>query len=996
MKNTLVVLLTEGIGLNKKWKGNYLKLANKPNINYLVSGIYPWALISNTEKHNKNAFKKVYEAVKKDVDSNFYEMLYGTNEIKTYNDMFNECIEQKRIEELKVFEDLVNRSKESNSRHVHVFSTLSNNQNKFNENNLYYIVNVLIKKGLKPILHIISDGQDDRPYSFSKSIIRFKKFLLKRQTPIASICGRNNVFIKNGHTHLENRHIFDYFETLCGIGEKSFTSPLEYANENLANKTMDADIKPAYNSLLKNIFLQKNDSVMFLSNDPDDFSGLASMIKTEPKLQGIYFTSLSPIYGTNVDSLFFENPVENFNDKLITNFASKNELKSLVVALNHKKGFVNKFFGENKNENVERKAISTSFCSNNREYYFNASKLLIDKTIQSIGKYDVVFVHLPMIAEAARTSILKELTFAIETFDKNLGRLLNFCRATGSVVAFTSAYGQSEKMLDKHLNIVPYNKNSPVPFVFTNGDLSSKKMISNFKGIYASVSTTLELLKPEDEMYHMSLISHHFSKNKIGDALTDKYNAWLENIAKPLIENFEETRMNFYSEFSKDEQFLMEKKQYVILKEIIKLHEKILLTSEAREKIFNKMYEYVNYNNVDFIGNNINFKKMLETLFDSEINMQKLSKISNKFFDRKLWNSNFKRNDIWMKSVKFDLTPFATRTINIPKKEKYFHSIYDHYTPFLFFEKTKEAEMKVLEGNDAVAIYKFYDFIKPEVDEIYEKYIGNKITEDDEDLEPEQIEINKQLYDLGSYYEYFSEVCDVVKENKDSLNTFNKKYLESKKYLEEKNISYDDVDLFKKPNIALNSLVIKIIKIYKFYFKDKENKYKIEMQEIKKTSSKYDNNYNLKHSIALRSKAYDGEFLEDVDFNKQNEYHEEFQKHFNLYKEFDSVSIDVDEEEENVFDFQDEGIDYDENGEPIIVDNIDKSIKIRPEYNKSDMWLAKRKEEILNNEDVKVNVIQDAENEINSKKKYIDAKKKVQNYNNLSEIWRRDFQSENK
>lgn len=995
MKNTLVFLMTEGIGLNDKWKGNYIKLAEKPNINYLISGIFPWALITNTKKTDKKVLKKSYDAVKRDTDANFYEMLYGLDEAKTYSTLLKEEIEKQTIQDLKVFQDLEDNAKKTGSQNVHIFSLLSNNENKFNVNNLYFIINVVLKKGLKPILHIISDGQEERPYSFNKTIIKFSKFLSKRHTPIATIAGRNHVFIRNGHNHLENKHIFNYFETLCGVGEVSFASPFEYANENLANKVMDADIKPAYNRLLKETAINKNDSVMFLNADPDDFSGIASMIKTEEKFKDTFIASLAPIYGVQVNSLFFEDPIKEHKDKLITNILAKADQNALVLGLNHKKGFINKFFGANENnKNIERKCISTSFCLTNKDYYFSSAKVLIDKTIDSIGKYDVIFVHLPMIAEAARTSNLKELTFAIEILDKHLGRLINFCQATGNIIAFTSAYGAAEKMVDKHLNIVPYNKNSLVPFVFTNGDLSAKKVISNFKSIYASTLSTLGLLEANNELSHFSLINANFSKKIIGNRLNDAFEVWRDEFAKPLIDNFEETRMNFYSEYSKDEQFLEEKKQYVVLKELVQIHNKILLSPEARKKIFKVMLDYITYNKIDFVSNSLNLKKTLETLFDEDINLQKLSKISNKFFDRRILNTNFRRNNLWVNRTKFDLIDKVDRSVNIPKREKSFKKAYDLFTPYLFFEKVQKSELEVLSKNDAVAIVNFYELIKDEVAAMFQKYIAHKIIdEDEEESDPEKLAEQQKIYAINSYYTYFLEALDIINENRDNATLYNKKYLESCRYLASKEKSYDELSIFEKPDIALNQLVVKILKIYKFFIKDVNSNQKSIQSEIKKKSNKYDNSYKLKYSIAQKSKTYEGEFLEGIDLDKQSEYENAFMQQVSLYKEFDISTIDVEKSEDELDEIAaNQEIEYDEEGNPIVVDDINKSVRTRSDYDLTAAWFEKRLEEYKNIDHLKNNVCEDAEQELSIKKKFSDAKKKINTYNNLSELWKKEVQ----
>ena len=140
-KNTLIFLSVEGLGLNKQWKGNYFKLANKPNINHLISGIYPWAILSNDSKKSKIDVKKKFNAVSTDIDKNFYQMLYGNPEILTANERLKKLIEEKELHKLEVFETLRNHSLKYNSKCVHMFFLLSDNKYHCDVDNIKYISN---------------------------------------------------------------------------------------------------------------------------------------------------------------------------------------------------------------------------------------------------------------------------------------------------------------------------------------------------------------------------------------------------------------------------------------------------------------------------------------------------------------------------------------------------------------------------------------------------------------------------------------------------------------------------------------------------------------------------------------------------------------------------------------------------------------------------------------------------------------------------------------
>lgn len=985
MKNTMIFLVTEGIGLNPKWKGNYLKISNKPNINYLISGIYPWAIVSNSTKNSKHKNSKKYRSVCRDTDLNFYQMLTGNRNFITYNKMFEKTISEKKLMDLKVFSDLKEHAEKHNNKIVHVFYMLSDAENHCKRDYFHYTLNALVKHGLKPKVHLVADGQDDKPYTFSDHIISFQKFARKRFIPIVTIAGRNHVFIKNGHHHLENAHAFDYFKTICGLGENSFRSPEEYASDALASKVLDADIEPSFSNVIVDYHLKDTDAVLFLDTDPDSFSCISSMIQTEPNFSNVFIASMTPIYGTKVDSLFFEQNIDNESHH-ITKLMSEENKKTLVVSLNHKKGFINKFYGSNKLNNVERKAISTSFAQNEYDYQISASKVLIDKTIKNIGKYDLIIVHAPMVAEAAKTSDLRLLNFAIENFDKNLGRLINYCKVTGNIIAFASAYGTAEKMLNKKLNIIPYVKNSMVPFVFTNGDLSSKKLVSDFVGIHATVLVSLGISNINNSIETKSLITTGFNKDKIRDRLADNYEVWRDEFALKHIQEFEESKLNFYSEFNKDQDYINQKRQYIILKEILKLHEKIFTTPDSRKKMYKILLNYIEYNNIDFIGFPYNYTQMLTTLFDSEIKLQKLSKISNKFFDNKIWNTNIKRNSKWISKVKLEIEKTISR--KIPNREfsrmvKFFDKKIDCFS---YFERFMESETKIISTNDAYKICTFYDAVAEDVKSIYEQYVAPKIKNPDEEKDEEDLKNERQYQSLVSYYQYFLDVLDLINENRSRCEDFNKKYSENSKWFKS-----TETDVYKKEYSELNWLTKKIVIIYKGYHREMNSFYQSLGQDKKQKINRFNNQYSVKYNAYVASQTYEGEFLENVDLKKQDIFEKEFLEKVQNLHEFDYSTVDkpekIQEDDRYMEDVATSNVQ--EDSEEIKLNKeIDKVVKAFPEYDLTEFWGKNRLEDIKQRNETSHNFLADVQNIISIDKKIKNAQNRINKYDNLSQTWK--------
>lgn len=976
-KNTLIFLSVDGLGLNQKWKGNCLKLADKPNINHLISGIYPWATLSNDSKTSKVNAKKEFTAVSTDIDKNFYQMLHGDKDVLTLNDKIKSLVESKEFINLKIFDDLSIHSMNYNSKNVHVFFMLSENGSHCNIDNFKYILNVLIKKGLNPLLHLIADGKEDKQFSFDKHLRQLNSFLIKRNIQVATISGRNFAHIKYGKDFTITENVYEYFKTICGIGNNKFENPIDYAKKSLFDKIKDQDIKPAFNSNINKYFLENNDSILFVDSDYDSYSCLLNLIKSDEKYKNVYVASTNPIYGNEVDSIMFSESGD--VSKSITSIASDNNLNSLVLSFSHKKGFINKFYGFNKKENVVKKVIKTDYAKNCFEYIFAANKCIIDSAIKAIGKYDLVVLHIPTIAEAAYEGDLKLLKFAIENFDKNLGRLINYSRVTGSVITFTSPYGVSEKMLNKKLEIITYKKNSIVPFVFTNGDLSSKRLKSNFVGLYSTLLVTLGIKNLDNLILDRSLITSNYNKNIIRARLDDEYVVWKENLALPLIRDFEDNSLSLYADMHKSPDYINKKQQYIIIKEIIKLHEKLFTTPIARKELFDSLYEYVKYNNIDFENFKYDYNKAIMTLFDKEVKLISKSRFASRFFDSYVWRTHIKRNDRWFTKLKTEIEPSIVRSMPESKIKKMVNYLDVNIEPYQFFERLINSENKVLATNDAFKVIEFYENIKDEVADVYNKYFGSKVDSDDElKLVDDVVKSNPDFDRIVAYYESFLEVLMFIEDHKDKASLYNQKYEENIQILGKNEI----IDVYETNIYELNFMVRKIVNIYKGWKRSVSIINKEAYRSINKEINKYDNKYNRRYENAFNSIAYEGEFFENVDLENQEYYETLMNEKVRNVGFFDDPTIDVEENKEELILFSDFDGDDD-----IVVDEIEPVISVKSVDDKTLVWNKKRNEEKANIDNISNNISLEAENAVFDDKKQRVSREKLVKYRNLSNVW---------
>lgn len=983
MKNTLIFLCVEGLGLNSEWKGNCLKLADKPNINHLISGIYPWSTLANDKKVSKINVKKKFDCVSTDIDKNFYQIISGDRDIKTLNEKIQYYVDIKEFANLDIFNNIKNFADKNKSKCVHIFVMLSNNKSHFSIENLKFTINSLVKKGLKPLLHLIADGKEDAQFSFANHLKSINYFLQNRNVKIATIVGRDNALISPGHDYTYNKNIVEYYNTICGVGNNSFKTPMDYANDNLYFKNKDQTIKPAYNKSISKYYIENNDTVLFLDSDRDAFSPLFNLLKSNNKINNVFYASTNPIYGNDVDCLMFQDDLN--VEKTITSMASKDNLTSLVLSLSHKKGFINKFYGSNNDPNVVRKIIKTDYKENNINYIFTANKLLIDSALQNVGKYDYIVLHVPTIVEAAYEGDLKLLKFAIENFDKNLGRMLNFIKTSGSVMAFASPYGACEKMLNKKLEIIPYKKNSMTPFVFTNGDLEAKKIKTNFYGLYSTLLVTLGVKELSESVIYNSLIKVTYNKDVIYKKLLDQYDVWKHELIKPLLRDFEENSLSLYADLNKTEDYLFKKQQYIVLKEIIKIHKKMFTTPSARKKIFDKLFDYVKYNGIDFLDFDYNFDKLIMTLFDDEIKLSRQSNFASRYFDNYIWKTQIKRNDKWFTKMKNEIKPILSREISKSHFKKMMVNISATIEPFQYFERLFSLEKQILCSNDAIKISEFYDSIKAEVDVTYSKYFKSKLNTNDDSMmptlmqEPDEVQFESPDHEkVTMYYETFTEVVSLVNDSKKELSLYNKKFFESKKMFDLPEVE----DVFKAEPYLLNPLVRKIVNLYSKLEKSIYLLMKNNVNKLNKEINKYDNKYNKKYKEELNNISYEGEFEEGVDLNSQVYLKNLMSQKVKKAGVFDYETIDVEVPKEDIILDLESVNDSDQTDYKL----TELDINIRPEYDMTSLWNKKRIEQYNNIENIS-EISDEAEKGVFNDRRVRESKSKITNYLDLSKIW---------
>lgn len=988
MKNTLVFLNIEGIGLNPKWKGNYLKLVEKPNLNYLISGLFPWSIITNDNTINEK--KQIKTFVSKDIDKNFYQTILGSKKIHSIQENMNSLIKDKKLLNLESFDRIAEHCKKYNS-YSHLFFMLSSNTFHIKKNHIKLVINCLLKKGIKIVLHVIADGRDCIPYSFYEEVDNFFKFCLKRKVSIVSISGRENVFIKIGQSYNNCDHIKNYLNHIVGLGNNTFESPVLYAKENLFNKIDDALILPATSKTIYKNFVEENDSLVFLDYDSDVYSSLLYLLNDpiNGRFKNLHISSMSKIYGHDNQNLFFNEP--NL-ESAITNVISKNDMNSLVLSLPHKKGFVEKFYGKNKDNNIDKRSIKLGNIDAYNDYILRGNKLLVDKTINSIGKYDFIVIHNPIIAEIAKLGNLKLLKFAIENFDKNLGILINFLMTSGNSLALASSYGAIEKMINKKSSLTPYNKKSPTFFLITNGDASSKKLQSDFCSIYSTLLTSLGV---KGNYEKDSLISQNYNQKNMTLRYKADFEIWKNDIAIPLIEDFMVNKMSLYNDIEKNAEYLSEKQNYIVLKEMLEIHKKISTTQKARKKIYDYLLDYVSYNNIDFEGFKYDLSKILTTMFNNEIIESEPSKLSKGFLEDHILLKKIRKTSKWLNKIKIDSNPIIVRNLRNKSYESIDKIIKKDFEPHLFFEKYFVSEIEIFETNSAVNLVNFYSSVKDEIYDVFNKYFYPKIkmltTSDEYDdandnIEETQETMPSKYFKIYSYMEIFDEIISTIEFHKNNALFFDLKIKEIEHNIDKtKSIYYYQ-------SFQINKLLKEILSIHNMWINGLNIHNKVLHSKVRQIAT----NFNIKYSREINQKinnlVYEGEFLENVDLNSQKLLKQKMMDKVRNVGLFDTPTIDAVVEVIDLDYEIDDNVETDSNKNT----NIFIPIRTRQIYNKSIEWRLKRvAEKSIQDVDNASLPFQNVFDEIQKNKKIYISEKTIENYFKNSKLWSKNNTTKN-
>ena len=513
MRPVLLVVM-DGVGYREESEGNAVLNANTPNLDYLWNN-YPHRLI---RAHGH------YVGLPTDDDMGNSEVGHnalGCGQIYSQGaKLVNEAIENNTMYNSKTWKELVNYCKDNGV--MHFIGLLSDGNVHSHINHLLSLLEHSKMEGIKKVrVHILLDGRDVPPTSALDyvNILESKMVSLNDSTfdsCIASGGGRMYItmdryeadwpMVERGwHTHVlgDARHFKSATEAINTYRDEDNVMDQDMKNFVIVD---DSDVPVGT--------INDNDSVIFYNFRGDRALEISESFDNEsfsrfdriryPK--AMYAGMLEYDADKKIPKMFLTDPPNITNT--LTEKLNENNIHEFAISETQKYGHVTYFWNGNKlgkfNDNLEEYVEIPSSKLPFPEQPEMKAKEITDVLVQAIlsKKYQFLRVNYANGDMIGHTGIYEKAVIAVETVDREIGRLMEAIDDVGGIMIVLADHGNSEIMyqlkdISKH---VPHTSHttSPVPFIiYGDKDIILK---DGDYGLSNVASTVCDLLgiKPND------------------------------------------------------------------------------------------------------------------------------------------------------------------------------------------------------------------------------------------------------------------------------------------------------------------------------------------------------------------------------------------------------------------------------------------------------------------------------------------------------------------
>lgn len=501
MKKTDALIILDGYGLVDEVKGNAIKAANTPYLDYLFD-TYPHSILS---------------AIGLDVglpkgqigNSEVGHLNIGAGRI-VFQDMtaIDKAIEDGSFFTNPAFLEAMENAKKSS---LHLCGLCSNGGVHSHLNHLYALLKMAKNHNIKNVfIHCITDGRDTPPTSAGDYIKQIEDKCIEIGIgKIATIVGRYYIMDRDNRWERVEK---GYSCVFAGIG-KTFTSPQEAIKESYNSGLTDEFFMPMVEKDYKGF--EKGSSFIFFNFRADRARHITSAaISPEfDKFQRIG-GFLSPLYvGMTEYDAKFTGLLTAFPPKdlpmTLGEYLSKLGKTQARIAETEKYAHVTFFFNggvEKPNPGEERYLIPSPKVATYDLKPEMSAEQVADKAVEVAGRVDLIILNFANLDMVGHTGNYNAAIKATEFVDKELKKVIEAVLKTGGSAIIAADHGNAEKMFLPDGSPMTSHTDSLVPIILVGENYKDIKLKD---GKLCDIAPTLleimELEKPK-EMTGTSLI----------------------------------------------------------------------------------------------------------------------------------------------------------------------------------------------------------------------------------------------------------------------------------------------------------------------------------------------------------------------------------------------------------------------------------------------------------------------------------------------------------
>lgn len=488
----IVLCIMDGVGIRNKEYGNAVKMANKPNLDYLIDNFphskleasgelvgLPSGQMGNSEVGHTNigAGRIVYQPLQ-----------LITNQIKNGEFFQNKNL----LETIKHVKD--NHSK------LHICGLLSDGGIHSHINHLFGLIDLCKEEGISNVYyHVFLDGRDTLPNVALKYLDQLNEKIKESNVgKIASISGRYYAMDRDNRWDRVEKA---YDVMVTGKGEEC-NSYKDVIEKNYKEGILDEFIVPTI--IDKNGMINDNDGLIAFNFRPDRLREIFKAI-TNPdfndfehkNLKNIKLTTMMPVSDEVICNNAFE--LQKL-DNTLGEYLSKNHKTQLRIAETEKYAHVTYFFDggvEKDLDGCKRILVNSPKVATYDLKPEMSAYEVTDKLIKELDNHlDVVILNFANGDMVGHTGNLDAAIKAIETVDDCVGKIYKKLEEIGGILIVTADHGNSEVMIDDNGNIITSHTTNKVPFIIT--DKSIKLEDGKLADIAPTILYILGLDIPEE------------------------------------------------------------------------------------------------------------------------------------------------------------------------------------------------------------------------------------------------------------------------------------------------------------------------------------------------------------------------------------------------------------------------------------------------------------------------------------------------------------------